>query len=164
MGPEVTIRERVFGPGTRRIWLLSVMAFLLVALSLWKFLPGKPAERLFEMRGLKLLDSVVHLPAASFQRVDFALPCAGTLSLDLACGEGNSIEVFVVPPSEVAKMKANQAFAHLGGFDGHMTEKYQRTVSLSPGKYCLVLIDTSSRPFNSSRTPIQVRACLSDLN
>jgi len=144
--------------------VLSVVALLLVGCLVWKFLPRKPAERPFETRGLKLVDIVVHLPAASFKRVDFALPCAGTLSLDLACEEGNSIEVFVVAPSELPKMNAKQTFAHLDGFDGHVTEKYQRTTRLPPGKYCLVLMDKSSRPLNSSRTPIQVRARLSELN
>jgi len=168
MGRESAIQANVSGGNssrTRYVWgLLSVAALLLIGLSLWKFLPGKPAERPFETRGLKLVDTVVHLPTASFKRLDFALPCAGTLSLDLACEEGNNIEIFVVPPSELARMNGKQTFAHLDGFDGHMTEKYQRTARLSPGKYCLVLMDKSARPLNSSRTLIQVRARLSDLN
>ena len=61
-------------------------------------------------------------------------------------------------------MNAKQTFAHLDGFDGHLTEKYQRTAPLPPGKYCLVLMDKSSGPLGSSRTPVHVRAHLGKLN
>ena len=167
MDPELTIRENVSGGnsrGTRRVWVLSVVALLLIGLLLWKFLPRKPTGRPFEMRGLKLVDTVVHLPTASFKLVDFALPCAGTLSLELTCEGENNIGIFVVPPNELARMNAKQTFAHLDGFDAHLTEKYQRTARLPPGKYCLVLMDESSGPLGSSRTPIHVHARLSELN
>jgi hypothetical protein len=167
MGRELAIQENApLGNPRRawRVWVLSIVALLLIGLSLWKFLPGKPAEVPFEERGLKIVDTVVLLPTASFKLVDFSLPCSGTLSLDLTCEAGNNIDVFVVAPKELARMKAKQTFAHLDGFDAHLTEKYQRTASLPPGKYCLVLMDKSSGPLGSSRTPIQVRAHLGKLN
>jgi hypothetical protein len=167
MSRELAIQENVpcnNTSGTRRVWALSIVALLLLGLLVWKFLPRKPTERPFELRGLKLVDTVVHLPTAAFKRIDFSLPCAGTLSLELTCEGENDIDVFVVSPAELARMNAKQTFAHLDGFDGHLKEKYQHTARLTPGKYCLVLMDKSSGRLGSSRTPIHFRAHLSELN
>jgi hypothetical protein len=167
MGRELTIQENVSAGNssrTRRVWVLSVVVLLVTGFCLWKFLPRKPAERPFELRGLKVVDTVVQLPTAAFKLVDFSLPCAGTLSLELACEAEKNIAVFVVPPNEIAKMKARQTFTHLEGFDAQLTEKYQHSARLAPGKYCLVLMDKSSGRLGSGRTTIQVRARLSELN
>ena len=167
MDRETTIREDVSGGNSRRtqrVWVLSVVALLLIGFLLWKFLPRKPTGYPFEMRGLKLVDTVVHLPAASFKQVDFLLPCSGTLTLELTCEDKGNIGVFVLSPDELARMNAKQTFTHLNGFDAHLTEKYRRTARLPPGKYCLVLTDKSSGPLGSSRTSIHVHAHLSELN
>jgi hypothetical protein len=146
------------------VWSLSIVVLLAISgLAAWKVRAGKSAVQLFETRGLKLVEREVHLPASSFKLIDFSLPCAGTLTLDLTCAEGNSIEVFVVPPGEIARMQAKQTFSHLDGFDGQLSEKYQRSGDASPGKHCLVLMDKSGRPVNSSRTSIQILARLTDL-
>ena len=144
--------------------MLSVVALSLTGLLLWKFLPGNPTQHPFEMRGLKLVDTVVQLPTASFKRVDFFLPCSGTLSLELRCEDKGNVGIFVVSRNELDKMNAKQLFAHLDGFDAHLTKKYQRAARLPPGKYCLVLTDKSSEPIDSFRTPIHVHAHLSELN
>lgn len=144
--------------------MLSVVGLSVIGLLLWKFLPRSSTQHPFEIRGLKLVDTVVQRPTASFKRVDFFLPCSGTLSLELACQDKGNVGIFVVSPSEIAKMNAKQLFAHLDGFDAHLTEKYRRTARLPPGKYCLVLTDKSSGPIDSSRTPIHVHAHLSELN
>src|SRR4030095_1668315 len=167
MGREPTIQENESGGNSRRtqrVWVLSVVALLLIGFLLWKFLPRKPTEHPFEMRGLKLVDTVVHVSAASFKRIDFLLPCSGTLSLELTCEAKGNIGVFVLSPNELARMNAQQTFTHLDGFDAHLTEKYRRTARLPPGKYCLVLTDKSSGPLGSARTPIHVHAHLSELN
>ena len=164
---ETTIREDVSGGNSRRtqrVWVLSVVALLLIGFLLWKFLPRKPAEHPFETQGLKLVDTIVDVPAASFKPVDFLLPCSGTLSLELTCEAKGNIGVFVLSPNELARMNAKQTFRHLDGFDAHLTEKYRRTARLQPGKYRLVLTDKSSGPLGSARTPIHVHAHLSDLN
>lgn len=167
MGREPAIQENASGGNTSRtryVWALSVVALLLIGLLLWKFLPRKPAGQPFELRGLKLVDTVVHLPTASFKLVDFSLPCAGTLSLELTCEGENNIEVFVVSPKDLARMNAKQTFTHLDGFDAQLKELYQRAARLPPGKYGLVLMDKSSGPLGSSRTPIRLQARLSGLN
>jgi len=167
MAHELTIEENVSGGNprrTQRVWALSVVALILVGLVLWKFLPRKPAEHPFEPRGLNLVETVVHLPTASFKLVDFFLPCAGTLSLELTCEGENNIGIFVVSPSELAKMNAKQTFAHLDGFDAQLKEKYQRSAWLPPGKYCLVIMDKSSGQLGSARTSIHVHARLNELN
>lgn len=166
MARTLAMQENVSGGNTRRtllVWLVSIVALALGGLAAWKFLPGKRPVELFETRGLKLVEREVHLPASSFKLIDFSLPCAGTLTLDLTCAEGNNIEVFVVPPGEIARMHAKQTFSHLDGFDGQLSESYQRSGQASPGKYCLVLMDKSGRAVNSSRASIQILARLTDL-
>src|SRR5262245_55017444 len=50
-------------------------------------------------RGLKLVESAVLVPAASFKSVDLLLPCAGTLSLDITAPKESDVNVFVVAPA-----------------------------------------------------------------
>ena len=150
---------------TRRICVLSTVVLVLTGLVLWKYLPSRnPTASPFVAQGLNVVDTIVHLSTASFKRVDFTLPCRGKLLLELACEEESNINVFVVSQEELAKMNANQAFAHLDGFDGQLRTKYRRTAQLTPGKYCLVLMDKSSGSLGSARASVQVRAHLSDLN
>jgi len=119
----------------------------------------KPPER----RGLKLLDTVAHVPTSSFKTFELLLPCSGTLSIEIVAEEDNYLSVFLVAPEELAKMKARQTFAHLEGFDGNLSAKYRRSARLSPGRYCLVLMDKTPGRLNASRADAQVSVRLSEL-
>jgi hypothetical protein len=119
----------------------------------------KPPER----RGLKLLDTVAHVPTASFKTFELLLPCSGTLSIEIVAEEDNYLSVFLVAPEELAKMKARQTFAHLEGFDGNLSAKYRRSARLLPGRYCLVLMDKTPGRLNASRADAQVSVRLTDL-
>src|SRR5262249_30604159 len=116
-----------------------------------------------ETRGLKLLDTAAHVPASSFKSFELLLPCAGTLSIEILAEEDNCLRVFLVAPEELVKMKARQTFAHLEGFDGHVSDQYRRSARLSAGRYCLVLMDGSPGTRRASKAEAQVRVRLNDL-
>lgn len=142
--------------------------------------PGRPARRASGWRhrpllsrhrrpeapreaGLKLLDTVAHVPTSSFKTFELLLPCSGTMSIEIVAEEDNYLSVFLVAPEELAKMKARQTFAHLEGFDGNLSAKYRRSARLSPGRYCLVLMDKSPGRLNASRADAQISVRLTDL-
>jgi hypothetical protein len=64
----------------------------------------------------------------------------------------------------MAKMKAKQTFAHVGGFDANQTKEYRRSGRLAPGKYGLVLMDRSAQALSSSSSAILVSARLGELH
>ena len=164
MSREHSIGETPSSPRSARVrlaWLLSMVAIL--TCGLWLSLRAPAGQKTADPRGLKLLDSVVHLPTASFKTLELLLPCAGTLAIDIAAQEGSDISVFLVAPDELVKMKAKQTFAHMTGFDANRIRKYRRSERLTAGKYCLVLMDRSPGRLSSSITDIQVGARLSQL-
>ena len=110
-------------------------------------------------RGLKLFDGKVTFAVESIQTVDIRLPCSGLLTINLTFPEQTTVNVFLVSSEEREKMKAHQTFAHVDGFDGSATSGiYRQAALLSPGRYCLVLLDESK-----SHSVVQVSAQLSDL-
>ena len=69
------------------------------------------AVRVLRAAGLKVLDTVVHLPSTSFKALELVLPCEGTLALDIGVKTKgkDAIGVFMVGPDQLAKMKAQPA-------------------------------------------------------
>jgi hypothetical protein len=150
-----------YSTGAALHWMLVLVALL--AFGAWLFFRIKASQKPPATGGLKVVESVVHLPAGSFKTLDLLLPCAGTLSLDVMVQKGNSVGVFVVAPDQVAKMNAKQTFAHMTGFDANQTREYHRNARLNPGKYCLVLMDRSSETLSASTSQVLVNARLGTL-
>jgi hypothetical protein len=129
----------------RRLILIIVASLIGVLLLIWWVIPAaKPGLT----RGLKVLDTVVHLPSTSFKALELVLPCEGTLALDIGVKTKgkDAIGVFMVGPDQLPKMKAKQTFAHLKGFDTSRTTRYLRSARLAPGRYGLVIMSQSSAP------------------
>jgi len=68
---------------------------------LWLFLRVTAGQKTADTHGLKLIDAVVHIPAASFKTIELLLPCTGTLSIEIVVQRGNDLSVFVVAPDEL---------------------------------------------------------------
>lgn len=141
-------------------WILAGAIAVVAVCVVWLCLRLIPDRKTPGLRGLKLVEAAVPVPAASFKSVDLLLPCAGTLSLDLTAPKGSDVYVFVVAPAELAKMQARKTFAHLDGFDGNQITVYHRTRNLAPGRYSLVLMNRSAQP---PATPVRVNARLEKL-
>lgn len=155
--------------GARRLVLVGIVgillacggagALLLRAKSSQNVTPPPPAQDPGKPRGLKLVDTKVTFAVGTIQTVDIRLPCSGLLTIKLTFPEGITISAFLVSPEEREKMKARQTFAHVDGFDAKTSSgSYQQAAELSPGRYCLVILDEGA-----SRAVVGVNAQLTDL-
>jgi len=109
---------------------------------------------------IDLLDRVEDLPASSLKALALTLPYSGTLSVDLLVRKGNNINVYLIEPGEIEKVKAKQSFTYLVGFDAEKTKVYRRSGSVRSGSYYLVLIDKSLGVLSQSSSDIQVKVKL----
>ena len=107
-----------------------------------------------------LVDTIESLPATSLKAIGLSLPYEGNLSIEITVKKGNDIDVYVVRPDELDKIKAKQRFAYLQGLEAEKIKNYRRSKRVPSGSYQLVLVDKTLGLLSQKSSDIQIKAKL----
>jgi hypothetical protein len=148
---------------------LSRIVVLIVVLGggIWlfvRFTAGeKAANRVASVvlrQPIEVKDSIEDLPASSFKALALTLPYTGTISVEVTVRKGNDIDVYVVSPDQIEKIKKKERFTYFEGLQAQKTQNYRRSGRLEAGSYYLVLLDRSLGILSQSSTDVHVHVRL----
>lgn len=106
-----------------------------------------------------LLETVEKLGIGSYKAFPLNLSSGGTLTVTIDVLRGNSIDVTVIPGSELENIKERKEFKKVALFTATKMKTYKRSADLGTGDYYLVVRDSSLGVFSvqSSDIKVQVR-------
>ena len=110
-----------------------------------------------------VLDEVEHLPAPSWKVIPLSLPYGGNLRIDVQVVRGNPIEVLLIRPDQLERIKRGEwnKIRALGGMRATHTRSYQQAGTVSRGEYYLVVGDRYLGEPPSPPTEVAVKVHLS---
>ncbi len=124
---------------------------------------GEAADRVASTvlrQRVNLVDAIENLPASSYKALPLSLPYTGSLSVDLTVRNGNGISIFLISPDQIEKIKSEQNFQYIVGFEANDAKNYRRSSRLEAGTYYLVLRDSTMGILSESSSDIQLHAHL----
>jgi hypothetical protein len=104
---------------------------------------------------LDLRNSIENVQANSVQWIGFRTPYTGTLIIEAAVMKGNDLDVFVVPASQVDKIRQKQQFSSFTEFSAEKTHTYRRSARLAAGDYALILRDKTLGVLSARSTDVK---------
>jgi len=107
-----------------------------------------------------IADSVQHLALHSTICVPFSVPHNGVYTANVIVTRGNSLNIFVIPATQVGAVNAGSRFTFIRGSEMLGTRNYIRSLSLASGTYALVLRDRDVKGSQLPDSEIQVRIAL----
>jgi hypothetical protein len=145
----------------------ALLALLLVLLAIaWYRVGTRKTTRMIANAlhaPITLKDEVENVSANSWKAVDLDLPYSGAVDVSLQVGDGNPVDVFVVPSDQLDTMKRgdwNNVKVY-SDFNATKTKAFKRTGQLGQGSYYLVMRDTSPAIPSSHPSDISVKVELS---
>lgn len=155
------------GPERSRAWMaVPVLILLLVLVAVFWYTPE--TKNVTQMIAtavhapITLKNEVENVTAASWQAVPLNVTYAGTVDVSLQVVNGNPIDVFLMTPDQLEKIKkADWINVQVyGDFGATKTKTYSRSARLDQGIYYLVLRDTSLGILSARASDISVKAQL----
>ena len=109
---------------------------------------------------IELKNSIENLPANSFKGVPLSLPYSGTLQIEVTVRKGNDIDLYLVAPDQIDRIKGKQQFSHFTEFEAQKTHTYKRAGRIHSGAYYLVMFDKTLGILSQSSSDVQIHARL----
>jgi hypothetical protein len=161
-------KSKLLDPKANLKVLFRVIVIVVVIIGgIWlfvRFTAGeKAANRVTEtllQRPMELKNSIESVTASSWKGFPIALPYTGTLTVEMTVVKGNEVNVYVVAPDQIEKIKEKRPFTHLLNFEANKTKNYRRSDRLSKGDYYLVVIDPTLGILSASASDIKIQARL----
>lgn len=161
-------KSKFLDPKSNLKGLLRIAVVVAVLLGgIWlliRFTAGeKAANRVTQtllQRPMELKDSIESVTASSWKGFPVTLPYTGTLTVDMTVVKGNELDVYVVAPDQIEKIKQKKEFTHVQNFEAQKTKNYRRSGRLPKGDYYLVVIDTTLGILSASASDVKVHARL----
>jgi hypothetical protein len=162
--PLEPIRRAIFGRFGILVSIVMLLSFTLVCTigSVSKGISGAEAPSTATQAPVTLLDEVEHLPAPSWKAIPVSLSNNGIVSIDIRVLRGNPIDVFLMPPDQLEKVKKSEwnNLKTSGDIRAIKTPSYQHTGRLAKGEYYLVLSDMSVALPSSTPSDISAKVRL----
>ncbi len=109
---------------------------------------------------LTLVEGMESLKIGARKTVALSLPYSGTLDVSLEVMNGNAVDIYVVPASELQNINTGKEFQDLTAWRSLQAKKYTRSDYVRQGTYYLVLHDISLGLFSSGKSDIHIRVQL----
>lgn len=142
-----------FGRLTRTESLATIVGLLITAAAIgfiFAWFHGGP---------IQLMDEVQTVPANTWEAIPFTLPYSGSVAINVDVQHGNPMDVLVLAPDQLAKLKADDGEKALeySDFDAQQTQAYERSSSLRQGSYYLILRDTTLGALAAKASDVAVK-------
>lgn len=166
--PSQNMSTKMFDPKANLKVLVRIAVIITTLLAcVWlfiRFTKGEKAANNFSATVIRhpveLTNTIVDLPASSFRTIPLSLPYTGSLTIDVAVINGNSISVYLILPDQIEKLKEHESFKYFGEFSAEKTKNLYRSARFISGEYHLVLMDKTLGIFSKSSSDIKVKVNL----
>lgn len=105
---------------------------------------------------ITMLETIEKIEIGSYKVFPLDLASGGTLSVNVEVVRGNSIDINVIPGSELENVKGQKKFKNVADFMATKMKSYKRSAHLDKGYYYLVVRDSSLGIFSAQRDEIKI--------
>jgi hypothetical protein len=103
-----------------------------------------------------LLDTLEKLKIGSYKALPLSLTSDGTLKVAIDVVRGNSMDINVIPGSELKNFEDQKEFKDVADFAATKMKKYKRSANLNKGDYYIVIRDSSLGIFSVQNSEVKI--------
>lgn len=161
---ESKAQSKILDPKANLKALFGIAALLVVlGVGFWIYLRFKIGSQranavaaIVTRQPIEIRNSVENVRANSTAWLPISTPYAGVLNVELSVVQGNGMDVYLVPTSELENVKAGRQFHFIQGFDAQQSRVYHRAMRIAGGSYYFVMRDKTLGILSSGSSDVKL--------